>query len=317
MNLPYLARLLLRLSTGLERIAPERRARHIEFLSSMQQSDGGFSGRQGGSDLYYTSFALRGLAVLGALDHGIAMPVANFLRLRMQAQVPLIDLISLVFSAQLLESAVGIDLFAESKAAWPDNLTDLFGQLRCTDGGYARSTEGKAGSTYQTFLIALIHQQLDKPLPEPQRVADFVHSQHRDDGGYVEIRVMRHSGTNPTAAAIGTLETLTSWLNPNDTGNRTAVEPVASFLSSMQIHTGGFRANTRIPLADLLSTYTGLQALGDLDQLSLARIDRAECYLASLEQPGGGWHAAEWDDTIDVEYTFYGLAALGLVLGAR
>jgi geranylgeranyl transferase type-2 subunit beta len=315
MTVPYLARLLLRLSTGLERISTERRAKHIGFLRSKQQPDGGFSGRQGGSDLYYTSFALRGLAVLGALDSGIARHSAAFLRQQMRTQVPLIDLIALVFSAHMLETAAGIDLFAESDAAWPDTLAALFGQLRCADGGYARSTEGGAGSTYQTFLAVLIHQQLGRPLPDPRRVADFVRSQQRDDGGYVEIRVMRRSGTNPTAAAVGTLHVITSWLDPTDTPCQSA-EPVASFLSGMQTGTGGFRANRRIPLADLLSTYTGLQALCDLDCLHHANMARAECYIASLEQPGGGWYAAEWDETIDVEYTFYGLAALGLVLGA-
>ena len=54
MTIPYLARLILRIANGLEGLAPERRNKHVEFLRSMQQADGGFSGRQGGSDLYYT-----------------------------------------------------------------------------------------------------------------------------------------------------------------------------------------------------------------------------------------------------------------------
>ena len=37
------------------------RARHAGYLKSAQNSDGGFSGREGDSDLYYTAFALRGL----------------------------------------------------------------------------------------------------------------------------------------------------------------------------------------------------------------------------------------------------------------
>jgi geranylgeranyl transferase type-2 subunit beta len=256
------------------------------------------------------------LAVLGALDDDITRQATSFLRQQMRAHVPLIDLISLVFSAQILMTATGTDLFAESDAAWPVTLTTMLGQLRCTDGGYARTAEGKAGSTYQTFLTVLIHQQLGRPLPDPERVAKFVRCQQRNDGGYVEIRVMRRSGTNPTAAAVGTMQVITEWLDQTLAKSQPA-EPVASFLARMQTDTGGFRANTRIPLADLLSTYTGLQALCDLDRLNQANTTRAESYIASLEQPGGGWHAAEWDETIDVEYTFYGLAALGLVLAAR
>ena len=57
----YLERLTLRLVDGLARLPAEFRARHAAYLSAAQNADGGFSGREGGSDLYYTSFALRGL----------------------------------------------------------------------------------------------------------------------------------------------------------------------------------------------------------------------------------------------------------------
>jgi len=314
MPAPYLAQLLVRVATGLERLSDSRRARHGDFLRAQQLPDGGFPGRQGGSDLYYTSFALRGLVVLGALDEDTAGHAATFLRQRMQRHAPLIDLVSLVFSAQILETSTGIDLFSGSDSAWPSTLTAMLGQLQCADGGFARTAEGMAGSTYQTFLTALIHQQLGKPLPQPQRVADFVRCQQRDDGGFVEIRVMRRSGTNPTAAAVGALQVIAAWLDQTESPSQSTA-PIVSYLSSMQIGTGGFRANTRIPMADLLSTCTGLQALSDLGHLHKADMARAQDYIVSLEQPAGGWHAAEWDDTIDVEYTFYGLAALGLVLG--
>ena len=114
MTIPYLAKLILRIANGLEGLSSERRTKHIDFLRSMQQADGGFSGRQGGSDLYYTSFALRGLAVLGALDDVIAHQAASFIRQRLQSHVPLIDLISLLFSSQMLETTTGINPLAET-----------------------------------------------------------------------------------------------------------------------------------------------------------------------------------------------------------
>ena len=40
-------------------------------MAARQNPDGGYSGREGESDLYYTGFALRGLAVLGALTPAI------------------------------------------------------------------------------------------------------------------------------------------------------------------------------------------------------------------------------------------------------
>ena len=43
-------------------------------------TDGGFAGREPGSDLYYTGFAVRGLAVLGGMDLPIAARVAGYLK---------------------------------------------------------------------------------------------------------------------------------------------------------------------------------------------------------------------------------------------
>ncbi len=312
MSLSYLAKLLVRISAGLQHLSVERRTRHANYLRSMQQSDGGFPGRQGGSDLYYTTFALRSLALLGELDEGVAEQAAMFLRQRMRDRVPLVDLISLLFSAQILDSAASVDIFAEASAEWPDTLTATLGQFRRPDGGYAKTAEGAASGTYQTFLTMLVFELLGKPFPEPMRILDFVNSQRRDDGGFVEIRAMRNSGTNPTAAAVGTLRLLQSALD-QPTWDHPTTESVGRFLLNMQMDQGGFRANTRIPMADLLSTFTALQSLGDLGFLNQVNIQAARSYAESLEQPGGGWYAAEWDDAIDVEYTFYGLGVLGLL----
>ncbi|HZZ73711.1 MAG TPA: prenyltransferase/squalene oxidase repeat-containing protein, partial [Pirellulales bacterium] len=65
----YLETLTLRLASGLNRLPEDFRARHARFFQAAQQPDGGFAGRDGGSDLYYTGFALRGLALCGEL-HG-------------------------------------------------------------------------------------------------------------------------------------------------------------------------------------------------------------------------------------------------------
>src|SRR5215211_3777566 len=80
---PYLQRLTARLVDGLDRLPPEFRRRHIDWLRERQNADGGFSGREGGSDLYYTGFALRALAVLQALNPELCGKAAGFLRSRM------------------------------------------------------------------------------------------------------------------------------------------------------------------------------------------------------------------------------------------
>ena len=76
-------------------------------------------------------------------------------------------------------------------------------------------------------------------------------------------------------------------------------------------------ANTRIPVADLLSTFTGLVAMetgpGPIS-LDLPAVQR---FVTSLEQPAGGFRAGCWDDAADVEYTFYGIGTLAILSGIR
>src|SRR4051812_13779510 len=88
---PYLAHLTARLADGLARVPEPRRQRHVRYLLLLQNPDGGFPGREGGSDLYYTGFALRGLAVLDALTPDVSARAAAFLRGSLQQQTSVID----------------------------------------------------------------------------------------------------------------------------------------------------------------------------------------------------------------------------------
>ena len=79
---PYLTRLTVRLLDGIEKLDPALREKHAAFVKEKQLPDGGFPGREGGSDLYYTGFALRSLAVLQCLSPEICEPCGRFLRNR-------------------------------------------------------------------------------------------------------------------------------------------------------------------------------------------------------------------------------------------
>lgn len=304
----YLENLTLRLAHGVGRLPEEMRERHAAFLLAAQREDGGFAGREGASDLYYTSFALRSLALLGQLDGEPASRAAAFLKSRLTGQTPMVDFVSLLYSAALLESAAGIDVFADAPHGWRDNVASMFENFRRADGGYAKTDEGQSSSTYHTFLVVLAQQIIARPPVEPDRLAAFVRSRQREDGGFVEIGPMRKSGTNPTAAAAGLLQILDAF----DDETRQAT---CDFLIDMQNDEGGFTANTRIPLADVLSTFTGALTLADLGCLAEIDIPAASRYLRSMEQPGGGFRGGAWDEGVDVEYAFYGLGALALLAG--
>jgi len=307
--------LTVRLAIGLEKLSATERERSTRFFLSKQQTDGGFCGRAGNSDLYYTAFALRSLAILGCEDEPMMQRAVEYLRSQLQQNVSVIDLISLIFAARQLEFWTGACVFASAAKNWPTSVAQLFEKLRRPDGGYAKTHEGHASSTYQTFLIALAYQLLELPLPEPQRTAEFLLSQQRPDGGFVEISIMRRSGINPTAAAIGGLLVLQSQAGHELLTNELS-QSVAQFLLENTTDEGGLRANTQIPIADLLSTYTGLQTLRDLEAWDQVETAATQRFVDSLRQPNGGYHAAAWDEATDVEYSFYGVALQGLLLAS-
>jgi geranylgeranyl transferase type-2 subunit beta len=301
----YLESLTLRLALGLESLSDDSREQHAAFLKTFQQADGGFRGREGGSDLYYTGFALRGLALLGHLHGEVAERSAAHLRSQLSRQVPMVDFLSLLYGGALLDFAAGIDVFDGKDSNWRQNIARALEAFRRDDGGYAKTEEGAASSMYHTFLVVLSQQLIEQPMVEPDRIVKFVRSRQRDDGGFVEMPQMKRSGTNPTAAAIGLLRIL-------DALDDATRDSTLDFLVEMQTDEGGLRANTRIPIADLLSTFTGCLTLADLSALAEIDVPAVHRYAKQLEQPDGGFLGAIWDQVADVEYTFYGLGAIAL-----
>jgi len=330
----YLGELTLRLAAGAMRLPDAVLPRHAAFLAAGQNPDGGFSGREGPSDLYYTGFALRGLALSAGLNEEIAVRAAEFLQNRLEprtprqenlpaekiaaaggvrvekdldaSSLPSVDFLSLVFSAVLLEAASGIDVFHRAGLDRRQAVTDATARFRRDDGGYAKTGRSGQSSTYHTFLVATCLELLGVPIPEPPKIARLVRRRQRPDGGFVELEGMDRSGTNPTAAAVGLLRLFEAVDEPARTAS-------AKFLAAMQSAEGGLRANTRIPAADLLSTFAGLVALADLDALPAVDIAAARRYVESLALGDGGFRGGVWDDRADVEYTFYGLGVLALL----
>ena len=250
--------------------------------------------------------SVRSLALLGELYGDTAENAAIFLRSRLQRQESLVDFFSLLYSAELLKISADVDLFAASRSDWREQVTRFLLGLRRDDGGFAKTDEGAASSTYQTFLVCVALDMLQQPIPEPERIISFLRSQQMEDGGFREIRAARRGGTNPTAAAIGTLRILESL-------DADASEGAIDFLLDRQSDEGGLTANTRIPIADVLSTFTGLVTLSDLGASHELDLSAIAEFVGQLESERGGFRAALWDDRYDVEYSFYGLGTLALL----
>ena len=311
----YLLSLADRLAGGLRGLEPGRRDRHRAFLLSQQTPDGGFRGRDLDDeglpgDLYYTGFAVRALAVLGAFDEPLAADVNRFLARHDPLRLGAIDLVSWLYAAVVVQAAGGADPLADAPPDWPERLAAGLEANRSADGGYAKTPAGAAGSTYTSFLVTLTLELLGRSVPAPGRLAQFLFDMQRSDGGFVELAPVTRSGTNPTAAAAVLLKLLGH-------ADDELKSDLRGFLTEVTDPSGGVRANTRIPFPDGLSAFTALLMCRDLgipDPLPAATVRRwAE---TELELPTGGFRGAAWDTHADAEYTFYGLGLLALTAAA-
>jgi geranylgeranyl transferase type-2 subunit beta len=305
---PFLIELAIRLQQGARSFQPEFREKHAHFFRAMQQPDGGFRGREGDSDLYYTSFAVRGLAMLDALTSDDCQAIGVYLKEHNWRQLGVIDLMNWLATSLAVQAVGGVDPLADEVAGWPEEMAAKLESVRTKDGGYAKSTEGASGSTYHSFLVALTYELLGIPAPRPKALGQFLFDRQRDDGGFVEIAPMRRSGTNPTAAAVVLLDRL-GLIDAEVTSDVTA------FLRDVWSTEGGFSANSRVPFADGLSTFTGLLTLWTLQRHRAFDLGAIAGFIRSLELPTSGFRAASWDETADVEYTFYALATAALLRG--
>lgn len=309
MNMPfnYLENLTNKLHLGAMKIPAGVRARHVRYILSCQNSDGGFFGRDSESDLYYTGFALRSLLILNALDVETSNKAGAFLTLRLNTQTSLIDFFSLVYSSVIVSMGGGPDVFALS-GNWTETIGLFLKSLRGEDGGFGKVPSGRESSTYMSFLALLCHQLIGKKVDNPEKLVAFVESRLREDGGFVEYGPMKKSGTNPTAAGMGVLRALSPELLQGQKKTN-----LINFFNGMIGDEGGFKANHRIPYCDVLSTFTSLWSLAELDALDNIPLGKINKYVMSVESAQGGFHGGSWDAGKDVEYSFYALGALALV----
>ncbi len=306
-QLPFLTRLTLRLAAGAERLEPDYRRKITVFFQAARDSSGGYIGRRGAADLYYTSFALRGLGLLGESgDENLERYLRETVARSEQAGFSATEWISLLFCTQLWEASTGRSL----PDAEPQRFLRELERFRRDDGGYASSEHASHSSTYHTFLVLGLQEFLaPERLPEQEPLFTFLQRRQKSDGGFVELEPLKHSGSNPTVAGLGLL-TLLRNRQPSPRGDE-AIDRGLRFLKQSQLPDGGFQANRRIPIADLLSTFTVVSLFFDLHREKEIDLPAVRNYTRALEketQDALGYVGGTWDNQPDVEYTFYGLA---------
>ena len=275
-------------------------ARQSDFVLAHQQPDGGFRGRLGGGDPYYTDFALRVLALLPAPPAGIDAARDYFRRRALDLPDPVACFNYL--NAARLCTRMGFPLAPDRAAA----LACLRG-CALPAGGYARPRQAVI-SVYATFLAAQCLDLLDLPVSSPDAVAAALGALEAATGGFLESPAEAGAQTNATAAAASLLLTLNAL-----TAER--ADRIVAFLAAMQGADGGFRAHPAAADGDLLSTFSALLTLTVLGRVAAIDAAGVARFVKTLHVPTGGFLGARFDPEPDIEYTYYGIGVLALLRG--
>jgi prenyltransferase beta subunit len=283
------------------RLAPKVLAESSElvhqFFLRQQNADGGFKDRSGRSDLYYTVFGLEGLL---ALQASLPIePVASFLNSFGTGEN--LDFVHLSCLARCRAALAFNEPAHQPPPGWARELSARLERFRSADGGYHVAPGSSCGTTYGCFLAVAACQDLGLPVPAPLDIARCLKFLETPDGAWSNERHIKRGATNSTAAAVTLLRQLSLPIAP----------AVGDWLLARGHPGGGFSATPDAPIPDLLSTATALHALAGLERdfghLKEACLD----FIDTLWSNEGGFHGHWGDDTLDCEYTYYGLLALG------
>jgi prenyltransferase beta subunit len=261
------------------------------FLLEQRHPDGGFQDRSGDPDLYYTVFGLEGLVALQAEPPIDAL--AAYLR-KFGAGEGL-DFVHVACLARVWATVSGLD------DATRDAIAAHLETFRSADGGYAQTPDEERGTIYAAFLALGAYQDLQREMPDAERLLPTIAALRAPDGGYANFPGMDVGLTSTTAAAVAIHRQL---------GQPIEGDPGMWLLERYHAQ-GGFVAAPEVPMPDLLSTATALHALAIL-QVPLAPIQES-CldFVDTLWTNRGGFYGSWADDCVDCEYTYYGLLALG------
>jgi prenyltransferase beta subunit len=262
----------------------------VEYIASLQNPDGGFRGRTYKSDLYYTVFAID--ILLAAKADFDRDKLIGYLQGLKSDNLDFIHLCCLIRSAatmSILEDSLKLRLMEQLK------------QYLCSDGLYHHVQAGQNASVYGTFMAFSAAQDLNVTLVEPATLMSKLDKFRHPNGSY-KNEYGQGVGTLPSTAAAMVMQSQLQM--PVD-------KKTTDWVLDCITEEDGFAVSPRMPVADLLSTATALQAL------RLAKADitpiKEQCrpFVASLLQNNGGFCAISFDPAVDVEYTFYGLLAMG------
>ncbi len=281
-------RLFRTLQKGKEQLGMEAVRRIAGFVESQRTEEHAFKDKSGKADLYYTAFGWALSYVLG-----IKLDQKKIDLYLSQQDTESLDLIH--YAAYMRCRMIG-QLMKGGIAAWW--VQSLFATKIRALNTFESVPHEDPQSPYTRFIELCLLEDAGHSIDKKKSRAKALTDYHLPGGGYMNTKDGLTATTNATAAALAVRGQLNGYKENED----------LFYLRDRQEATGGFGAATASPVPDLLSTAT---ALFTLSGYQMPPNYPARDFIEAHWLDSGGFSATLLEDESDVEYTFYGLLALG------
>jgi geranylgeranyl pyrophosphate synthase len=281
-------RMLHTLSRAKKKLTKEALRQLSDYVLSQQLPDGTFAGKNGRTDLYYTTF---GWLLSAALDLPMNTKKArSFLTGIYADELDLVHYSAYFRCTKMLEMRErgSLRLLFSMKTHKIRPLADF------CEGAPHNDLQ----SPYARFVWLSLLEDSGNKVRNKREMLENLKPYHIESGGYTNILQRKEPSTNATAAALAIRGQLHGYTTSRD----------LHYLASLQDMSGGFRAFPQSPVPDLLSSSTALFVLGCYGK---SPFYPARDFIEAHWLDSGGFAPTLLDEESDVEYTFYGLMALG------
>lgn len=273
-------KLLKTLKRGKKQLSNEALDRIIGFVLSQRTKEGSFMDKSGQPDLYYTLFG-RMLSYILGMTSDSKKNKAYLEKLD-------VDRLDLIHYASYMRLRILNSLFPIGMKSMKD--VKEFNSLPHND----------SQSPYTQFVWLSLQEDTRHKIKNKKERLDSLLLYKIGEAGFMNTTDGLSATTNATVAALAIKGQLDGYEENTD----------IRYLYNLQQSSGGFGAVEASPLPDLLSTATSLFML---NCYGIEPKYPARDFIEAHWLDSGGFSATLLEDKSDVEYTFYGLLALGAI----
>jgi len=294
------------------------------FIISQKCEPGGFKDRAGKPDIYYSVFAYT-LALAYDINLNVEKEQEFLETWNKEYDLDLVHAVCYIRCYLLLQviqqkQRFGLKIESLNSEGFLANLAmknlikkskkncrvqfELINTYKSKDGGYNHNRQAADHATvYASFLVWTLFQDLNENEHILNEISQPISKLKCSDHSFA------NDSSSPTGVTSATAAGLIMTLSQNFDKNG-----IVDYLMKNYTVRGGFKAAQDLPIADTLSTSTALLALYMAGENLQSLSDKSIDFINLHWDESGGFFGSIADMTCDVEYTYYALLGIGILI---